>query len=103
MSDSLPSTRTLLLRGIRRLATMNESLGEIDDAAVFIQGNVINWVGKDNEIPAEIVLLAKAGDVIDCSDRIVIPGMINTHHHMYQTLTRCMVRQTNFGSLTLSR
>jgi 8-oxoguanine deaminase len=33
---------------------------------------------------------AAAGEVIECEHSVVVPGMVNTHHHMYQSLTRCI-------------
>ena len=50
---------------------MNEQLGEIEDAAIYIQGNVITWVGKDCDIPLEFM---QADEVVDSSNHIVIPG-----------------------------
>jgi cytosine/adenosine deaminase-related metal-dependent hydrolase len=47
-----------------------------------VRGNVIEAVGASAELPRA------ADDVIDASYQIVIPGLVNTHHHMYQTLTR---------------
>ncbi len=46
-----------------------------------IEGSVVKEIGKG--------LVAKEGErVIDCSTSVVIPGLVNTHHHFYQTLTR---------------
>ena len=74
--------KTLLIKHARVLVTMDEERREIADGAVFIRGNVIAQVGASSDLPGE------ADEVIDASQHIVIPGLINTHHHMYQSLTR---------------
>ena len=76
--------RTLLIRNARLLVTMDEQRREIPDGAVFVRDKVIEAVGRTVELPAT------ADEVIDARDQIVIPGLVNTHHHMYQTLTRAL-------------
>lgn len=73
---------TLLVRNARLLVTMDARRREINDGAVFVRGNVIEAVGASAELPRT------ADVVLDAKDQIVIPGLVNTHHHMYQTLTR---------------
>jgi hypothetical protein len=58
------SPSSVLLRGIKALATINEDLGEIHDAAIYIEGNLIKWVGKPCDIGAE--MRAAAEQVIEC-------------------------------------
>jgi cytosine/adenosine deaminase-related metal-dependent hydrolase len=85
---------TLLIRHARLLVTMDAQRREIADGAVFVRDNVIEAVGATADLPAS------ADEVIDASDQIVIPGLVNTHHHMYQTLTRAMVQDDElFGWL----
>lgn len=74
--------KTLLVRHARLLVTMDAQRREIPDGAVFIRGHVIEQVGPSAELPDE------ADQIIDASGRLVMPGMVNTHHHMYQSLTR---------------
>lgn len=93
-----PPTGTLLLKDIGKLATLNAQLGDIDDAAVYIQGNVIAWVGKTADIP---VAYREADTVLSLPDRVITPGLVNTHHHMYQSLTRVIAQDDKlFGWLT---
>ena len=73
---------TLLIRNARLLVTMDAERREIEDGAVFVRDNVIEAVGPSTELPRT------ADEVITARDQIVIPGLVNTHHHMYQTLTR---------------
>lgn len=66
-----PPTGTLLLKDISHLATMNDFLGEMADAAIYVSGNVIEWVGKVAELPAEY---ATADEVISMKGCVVMPG-----------------------------
>lgn len=75
---------TLLIRHARLLVTMDNQRREIADGAVFVRDNVIEAVGRSEELPAS------ADTVIDARGQIVIPGLVNTHHHFYQTLTRVL-------------
>jgi cytosine/adenosine deaminase-related metal-dependent hydrolase len=78
---------TLLLKNAELLVTM-EGLGEanrrIPDGGLFARDNVITQVGPTSALPEE------ADQVLDASGMIVLPGLINTHHHLYQTLTRAL-------------
>ncbi|GLC40556.1 hypothetical protein PLESTF_001011900 [Pleodorina starrii] len=85
-----PPTGTLLIRDISHLATQNDELGEISDAAIFIRGNVIEWVGKMADLPPE--LSTSADRVIDGKGHVFLPGLVNTHAHMFQALNRCMAQ-----------
>jgi 8-oxoguanine deaminase len=55
---------------------------------VLIRGHEILAAGPTDSLPPE--LLAQADEVIDARGHIVIPGLVNTHHHMYQSLTRAV-------------
>jgi cytosine/adenosine deaminase-related metal-dependent hydrolase len=79
---SQPSGKTLLVRHARLLLTMDAQRREIADGAVFIRGHVVEQVGASADLPQE------ADEVIDASGHLVMPGLVNTHHHMYQSLTR---------------
>ena len=54
------------------------------DAYVFVRDGVIESLGPSTEAPLA------ADKIIDASNCVVIPGMVNTHHHMFQTLTRAI-------------
>jgi cytosine/adenosine deaminase-related metal-dependent hydrolase len=74
---------TLLVKNIHTLVTMDAERREIRDGAIFVQDNVIEYIGKTADLPAT------AEEVLDFQGRyVVLPGLINTHHHFYQTLTR---------------
>ena len=74
---------TLLVKNIHTLVTMNDERHEIRHGALLIKDNVIEQVGTTAELPDT------ADEVLDLADRhIVLPGLINTHHHFFQNLTR---------------
>jgi 8-oxoguanine deaminase len=79
---------TLLIRNASMLVTMDAQRREIRGGSVFVRGNVIEQVGATADLPPT------ADDVIDANDQIVIPGLINTHHHMYQSLTRATAQDS---------
>ena len=77
----------LLVTNIDLLATFDDARREISGGAMLTDGNVILKVGTAAELAAE-----PADRVLDLSGHVVMPGMVNTHHHMYQNLTRVMVQ-----------
>ncbi len=78
---------TLLVKNIDHLATFDDARRELKDGAIYIRDNVIEAVGTTAEMAA-----MQADNTLDLAGHIVMPGMINIHHHMYQTLTRVMVQ-----------
>lgn len=77
-------SQTLLVRHAHTLVTMDGRRREIADGAVFARNGVIEAVGPSAELPST------ADEVIDARDHVVLPGLVNTHHHMFQTLTRAV-------------
>ena len=81
---------TLLVKNIHTLLTLNAQRQEIRRAALFVRDGVIEQVGATADLPAE------ADQVLDLHDRhLVMPGLVNTHHHFYQTLTRAVPAAQN--------
>jgi 8-oxoguanine deaminase len=74
--------KTLLLAHAELVLTMNDAGREIADGAVLVRGNRIEAVGPTSD------LAPAADEVIDLSGHVLLPGLVNTHHHMYQSLTR---------------
>ena len=80
-------SKTLLLRNARCVATFDEQRRELNDASVFIRGHRIEAIGP----AADLADLAdQADEVLDLRGCLVTPGLVNTHHHMYQSLTRAI-------------
>jgi len=82
-------SKTLLIKNARVVVTMDEQRREIDNGAIYVRGNVIEQVGPTSELPQS------AEEVIDAAGHAVIPGLVNTHHHMYQSLTRVIPTAQN--------
>jgi len=79
----------LLIEHAEVLVTMDSDRREITDAAIFTDDRQVLFVGTSNEVRKWILDLGeKAERVIDASGTVIIPGLVNCHHHLYQTLTR---------------
>jgi 8-oxoguanine deaminase len=74
----------LLVRHAAVLATMDDAGAEIPDGGLYAVDGWIEQVGPTGELPMT------ADEVLDLSGCVVLPGLINTHHHFYQTLTRAV-------------
>jgi len=75
--------RTLLVRHAH-VVTMDPARREIVDGGLYIEDHRIVAVGPTGELPDT------ADEVLDLVGHIVIPGLVNTHHHMFQSLTRAV-------------
>jgi cytosine/adenosine deaminase-related metal-dependent hydrolase len=80
--DRPPAQADLLIRGADLLATMDAGRRELPDGWVAITGGLISALGNGRDGPPS------AKTTIDASGCLVTPGLINTHHHLYQNLTR---------------
>ena len=81
---------TLLVKNIHTLVTVDADRRELRGGALFVRENVIEQVGLTAELPAT------ADEVLDLAGRyLVLPGLVNTHHHFYQTLTRAVPAAQN--------
>ena len=80
----MPNPRTLVLKNADMLVTMDAARREIAGGCVHVEDNRIVAVGTAADMPEA------ADEVIDLSGHILIPGLVNTHHHMFQTLTRAV-------------
>ena len=73
--------REILIRNAAFVVTMNDTLQEIAGGDVLIRGGVIAAVGQG---------LITTGRVVDAKGCVVTPGLVNTHHHLFQSLTRAV-------------
>jgi Cytosine deaminase and related metal-dependent hydrolases len=84
---------TLLIRHADVVATMDDARRELRHASVFVCGKLIEAVGSDAEIADWIAADPVARTplkTIDARGCVVLPGLVNGHHHLYQTLTRAV-------------
>lgn len=75
---------SLLVKHATVLATMDDVGTEISDGGLYAVDGWIERIGPTSELPES------ADEVLDLTDHVVLPGLINTHHHFYQTLTRAV-------------
>lgn len=75
---------TLLVKHATVLVTHDAARREIADGGLFARDGFITQVGPTSDLPAE------ADEVLDLSGHVLLPGLVNTHHHLYQTLTRAV-------------
>jgi 8-oxoguanine deaminase len=73
---------TLLVKNADVLVTMDGERRELTRAGLFARDGVIEQVGPTDQLPA------RGDQVLDLSGQIVLPGFVNVHHHLDQTLTR---------------
>jgi cytosine/adenosine deaminase-related metal-dependent hydrolase len=90
-----------LLTNIHTLVPMTgnhplTSSRSIHNAAILVNDNVIEWIGTMDEwkIENEKRALNVSPITLSLKDHIVLPGLVNTHHHLYQTLTRCIAQDS---------
>ncbi|MEW6084857.1 MAG: 8-oxoguanine deaminase [Chloroflexota bacterium] len=74
---------TLLIKNAY-LLTMDDRQTELSDGGLFVRDGFIEQVGQIGNLPHE------ADEVLDLKGHVVLPGLVNTHHHFYQTLTRAV-------------
>jgi len=82
---------TLLVRHAQVLATMDDGDTEIPDGGLYAVDGFIKQVGPTADLPDT------ADEVVDLPGHVVLPGLVNTHHHFYQTLTRAVPGAQDVG------
>jgi len=75
---------TLLIRDAAHVETFDDADRVLRNASIFVRDGAIEALGPATEMPRD------ADRVVDARGCIVIPGLVNTHHHFYQTLTRAV-------------
>lgn len=80
---------SLLVRNADVLVTMDGE--EIADGGLYAEDGWIVAVGRSDDIPAT------ADTIVDLSGHVVLPGLVNTHHHLFQTLTRAVPAAQDAG------
>ena len=73
----------ILIRNADAILTMDEDRRELETADILIEGGVIAAIGAGLEAP-------EGAEIVNAAGCVVTPGLVNTHHHLYQTLTRAV-------------
>ena len=82
----------ILLKNCYYIATFDDEGEEFYGRDILIRGSLIDKIAEDIQLTDDE---KSEADVIDCSHFLVMPGMVNTHHHLYQTLTRNLAGAQN--------
>jgi len=80
---------TLLIKNAALIVTMDGQDRELKNSSIFCRDGFIEQLGATAKLPQT------ADKVIDLNNHLVLPGLINTHHHFYQTLTRAVPAAQN--------
>jgi 8-oxoguanine deaminase len=75
---------TLLIKNAQAIACMDDAHTELAGASILVRDGLIAHIGN------AVDMTDQADQVIDASQHAVVPGLINTHHHMYQSLTKAI-------------
>lgn len=78
--------KSLLIKNVKHLVTCDSGDKVLDDVNVLVQDGIITYIGKEEQA---------AEDVIYASNMVMYPGLINTHHHLYQTFSRNLPQVQN--------
>jgi 8-oxoguanine deaminase len=73
---------SLLVQHAALVVSMDDTDTRWEDGGIYVEEHVIRQIGPTDQLPQQ------ADRVIDARDMIILPGLVNTHHHFYQTLTR---------------
>ena len=87
--DTNVDVADVVIHRARLIATVDEQRREIAGGWIAITNGLISGIGSGSEEPPT------AKETIDASDCLVTPGLINTHHHLFQNLTRAYPPMTS--------
>lgn len=79
-------TETLLMKNVKYLVTCDDNDRLMTDINMLVTDGVITYIGTEEKT---------ADKIIDASRMVVYPGLINSHHHLYQTFTRNLPQVQN--------
>lgn len=77
------ASESLMLRGASRLVTQNLEQDELTDVDILVVDGEVRQIGEGLTAPED-------AEELDCRGTVVLPGLINCHHHLFQTLTRAL-------------
>ena len=80
---------SILIKNCECVATFDDADREISNGGIYIQDGIIAQVDSSDLLPQD------ADQIIDLSGHLVLPGLVNTHHHLYQTLTRVIAQDAD--------
>ncbi len=78
--------KSLFIKNIKEIITCDDNDTVYKNSNILIEDGVISYIGTDEK---------ESDKVIDGTDHIMYPGLVNTHHHLYQTFTRNLPQVQN--------
>jgi len=76
-------TKTWIIKNAHTILTMDDTRRELNGHDILLRDGVIAEIGENLSIPA-------GAEIVDAQNAVVTPGLVNTHHHLYQSLTRAV-------------
>ena len=76
-------TKTWIIKNARTILTMDDTRRELNGHDILLRDGVIAEIGENLSVPAD-------AEIVDAQNAVVTPGLVNTHHHLYQSLTRAV-------------
>ncbi|MFL5663228.1 MAG: amidohydrolase family protein, partial [Ktedonobacteraceae bacterium] len=61
---------------------MDDNDTQWTDGSIYVVDNVVQQIGQTNQLPQD------ADQILNAKGKVILPGLVNTHHHFFQTLTR---------------
>jgi cytosine/adenosine deaminase-related metal-dependent hydrolase len=76
-------TKTWIIKNAHTILTMDDMRRELNGHDILLRDGVISEIGENLSVPA-------GAEIVDSQNAVVTPGLVNTHHHLYQSLTRAV-------------
>jgi cytosine/adenosine deaminase-related metal-dependent hydrolase len=76
-------TKTWIIKNAHTILTMDDTRRELNGHDILLRDGVISEIGENFPVPA-------GAEIVDAQNAVVTPGLVNTHHHLYQSLTRAV-------------
>src|SRR5438874_13575135 len=88
---------SLLIQHADFIISMDDNDTQWRDAGIYVVDNVIQQIGLTDHLPQN------ADRILNASKMLILPGLVNTHHNFYQTLTRIITAAHNANLFNLLR
>lgn len=76
-------TKTWIIKNAHTILTMDDTRRELNGHDILLRDGVIAEIGENLSVP-------EGAEIVDAQNAVVTPGLVNTHHHLYQSLTRAV-------------
>ena len=76
-------TKPWIIKNAHTILTMDDTRRELNGHDILLRDGVIAEIGENLSVPV-------GAEIVDAQNAVVTPGLVNTHHHLYQSLTRAV-------------